>query len=144
MRDTDVRSKCIALVPEALVNAHLAADGPAKRVAAAGLDLVERLGFGIVALPEHDVSPARARVALELAVDQVRDYAANGYRVVAVGLAALPQSGLWHDTLIAELNRRGIVLSAAVEFDPRDDAAALASTERRLSAAVGDVRRLAS
>jgi hypothetical protein len=144
MRDTDVRSKCVALVPDSLVNAHVAQGGAAARVAAAGLELVERLGFGIIQLPPHDLAPERAHLALELAVDQVRDYAANGYRIVSVALAALPQGGLWRETLVPELNRRGIVLSAKIALDPSDDAGALAANEQRLAIAAGDSKRIAS
>jgi hypothetical protein len=144
MRDTDIRSKCIAIVPDALVNAHVMHDGPASRVAAAGLDLVERLGFGIIQLPPHDLAPERVRRSLELVLDQVRDYAANGYRIVSVTLTALPQAGLWQDLLVPELNQRGIVLSASIGLDSHDGPDALAAAAQRLAVAVGDTKRIAS
>jgi hypothetical protein len=132
MRETDVRSKCIAIVPDALLNAHLLT-GPVAGVAAAGQEMLDRLGFGLIQLPPPDVSPERARRALDLAIDQVRDYAANGYRIISVGLKALPHAGLWQDYLTPEMNRRGLVLSEAVILETTD---ALGAIEQRLSLGV--------
>jgi len=144
MRDTDNRSKCIAIVADTLVNAHQIKDGAAARLAGAAIDVIERLGFGIIQLPPHDIAPERARRALELVLDQARDYAANGYRIVSVGLKPLPQAGIWQDELTAELNRRGIVLSEAVVLDPREHGESLAAVEQRLSIAVGHPNRTAA
>jgi len=132
MRDNDVRSKCVAIVPDALLNAHLLT-GPLAAIADSAHDMLDRLGFGLIQLPPHDITPERARRALDLAIDQVRDYAANGYRIISVGLKALPGAGLWQDHLTPEMNRRGLVLSEAVNLDTPET---LAAVEQRLSVGI--------
>lgn len=126
MRGQDQRSRLIALVPDRLVNAHLLpAIGDERRILAAALDLLERLGFGLIQLPPHDLPFDRARAALDFAIDQLQDYAVHGYRLVRIDLPHLLDSGVWRAAFDAELARRGLppIAAAILSLDEQDAAA---------------------
>lgn len=108
MRGADQRSRRIALVPDRLVNAHLLPEGdPERRVLAAALDLLERLGFGLIQLPAHDLPFERVSGTLDYAIDQLQDYNVHGYLLVRIELPHLPDAGVWRDRFDAEMARRG-------------------------------------
>lgn len=80
MRQSDNRSRKIAVVPEALMNAHLSgAEG-----ALAMQRLLEEEGYGIIELPPADAPLAVIENAVRYVVDQVQDYVKNTYEVVEV------------------------------------------------------------
>lgn len=125
MRGVDQRSRRIALVPDRLVNAHLLPAGdPERDILTAALDRLERLGFGLLQLPPHDLPFERVRAALDFAIDQLQDYARHGYRLVRVDLPHLPASGTWCDRFDAELARRSQEAIGVVALDLTDIGAA--------------------
>jgi hypothetical protein len=80
VKKPDQRSFLVALVPDRLVNPP-----PDPATAAASnriVDLLVELGYGLVQLPPASLTPAKAAVAIAFALDQLEDYAANGYRTV--------------------------------------------------------------
>lgn len=88
MRQSDNRSRKIAVVPEALVNAHLsdAEDALAMQ------RLLEEEGYGIIELPPADAPLAVIENAVHYVVDQVQDYVKNSYQVVEVTASGEPDA----------------------------------------------------
>lgn len=105
MRGTDVRSWKIAVISDRTLNAHLSGDDDAARLLAR---LVAE-GHGLVALPPPEVIADVAKLAIPYAVDQLQDYAKNGYHV---GDALMPQDeGPVTAAFHAECALRGLSLS---------------------------------
>jgi hypothetical protein len=84
VKHNDLRSHLVALVPDRLVN-----PGPGQATTAAStdgshaiVDLLTDLGFGLVQLPPALLRAEQAAIALDYALDQLEDYAANGYRTI--------------------------------------------------------------
>ncbi len=80
MRQSDNRSRKIAVVPEALMNAHLSD----AEDAVAMLRRLEEQGYGIIELPPADAPLAVIETAVGYVVDQVQDYVKNSYEVIEV------------------------------------------------------------
>ena len=136
MRNNDPRSRCIAILPDALVNGHLLAPGdPSRAPLLRAFALLDDAGFGIVQLPPNDLSVERASASLDFALDQVADYLKHGYRFLQIELGASP---VWGSYLDAELRRRAVVGIERFRLQP--DEASLRSLEERLTA----IRRAAS
>ena len=104
MRGTDVRSWKIAVISDRTVNAHLSGDDAAAR-------MLERLvaeGHGLLVLPPAEVTGATARTAILYAVDQLQDYAKNGYVLIDALMAE--DDGLVNTAFHAECRLRGLSL----------------------------------
>ncbi|MGE0237213.1 MAG: hypothetical protein AB7F09_28095 [Parvibaculaceae bacterium] len=84
MRNSDTRSRRIAVLPEALMNAHLANAGLMLSVQHA----LERVGYGVIQLPPSGAPPEVVEIAVRFVVDQVQDYLKNAYEVVEVTLGS--------------------------------------------------------
>lgn len=104
MRDNDPRSRRIAVVSEALLNAHLLGDDEDRRL----MDALEAGGFGLIQLPPEDVPRHAAEAAIGYAVDQVQDYLKNSYEV----LDASGPGGRMAEMFRLQCSSRGIKLSA--------------------------------
>ena len=104
MRDNDPRSRRIAVVSEALLNAHLLGDDEDRKL----MHALEEDGFGLIQLPPDDVSPHAVEAAIGYAVDQVQDYLKNSYAV----LDALGPGGQAAEMFRIQCRNRGIQLSA--------------------------------
>lgn len=132
MRGADQRSRRIALVPDRLVNAHLLPEvDPERRALATAFDLLERLGFGLIQLPPHDLPFERVSAALDFAIDQLQDYAGHGYGLVRVDLPHLPEDGVWRDRFDAEFARRGLTPIDVIALDVADAGATAFESELR-------------
>jgi hypothetical protein len=106
MRNNDPRSRCIAILPDTLVNGHLLAQGDRRRAPLLrAFALVENAGFGIVQLPPDDFPLEPARASLDFALDQIADYLKHGYRFLWVELGAPPA---WRFYLDEEIRRRAV------------------------------------
>lgn len=80
MRHSDSRSRKIAVLPEGLMNAHLAGVNfmlPMQR-------RLEEQGYGILQLPPAGAPREAIEIAVRFVVDQVQDYLKNSYEVVEV------------------------------------------------------------
>lgn len=105
MRGTDVRSWKIAVISDRAVNAHLTSDDAAAR-------MLERLvaeGCGLLVLPPADVTGDAARTSILYAVDQLQDYAKNGYQLIDALVAE--DDGPVTTAFHAECRLRGLSLS---------------------------------
>ena len=130
MRNNDPRSRCIAILPDALVNGHLLAQGdPRREPLLRAFALLDDAGFGIVQLPPNDLSVERARASLDFALDQVADYLKHGYRFLQVEMGAPPA---WRSYLQQEIRRRAVV--GIESFQLRADEAGLQAFAERLTA----------
>jgi hypothetical protein len=110
MTSSDVRSRRVALVHESIVNAHVGNARPGGvRVIFAAL---AELGFGLVALPPAGLPAAASAMAVELALDQIADYAASGYRTVWVRGGDDPHDAALAERVAAECRRRSLALAA--------------------------------
>ncbi len=70
MRNNDPRSRCIAILPDALVNGHLLALGdPRREPLLRAFAFLDDAGFGVVQLPPDDLAVERARASLDFALD---------------------------------------------------------------------------
>jgi hypothetical protein len=103
-------------VPDRLVNAHLLGD--AEPGFALVADTLTAAGFGWIALPPSDLSPAALAITIELAVDQVHDYATNGYRVVWIRTSVAPGDRLVAQQVEAECKRRGFAELTILDLVP--------------------------
>lgn len=130
MRNNDPRSRCIAILPDALVNGHLLAPGdPRREPLLRAFALLDNAGFGIVQLPPNDLSVERARASLEFALDQVADYLKHGYRFLQIEMGAPPA---WRSYLQQEIRRRAV---AGIEsFQLQADEAGLQAFAEKLAA----------
>lgn len=105
MRGTDVRSRKIAVVSDRTLNAHLSRDDVSARL----LARLAAEGYGLVQLPPAEVAMNVAKVAILYAVDQLQDYAKNGYDVID---ALMPQDvGPVAAAFHAECRSRGLRLA---------------------------------
>ena len=100
MRHPDVRARRVALIADAIVN-RLIPDADAAVAA-----LVDA-GFGFLMLPPHDFQLPSTQASIEYIIDDAVDYRRHEYEVIVVSVSALPQRGVWADTIAAELERRG-------------------------------------
>jgi hypothetical protein len=108
MTPGDRRSWRVALVHDSVVNAH--AGGSAAHDARVLFHALIDLGFGIVQLPPAELPAAATATAIELALDQMTDYGANGYRTVWLrGGPAAGDAGL-AGRITAECARRKLDL----------------------------------
>ena len=94
----DARGWRIALVPDGLVNAQLAA-----AVRFDLLSLLDEQGYGVIVMPP----PGPHRLLLEVIADQVAEFAHHGYAVVAIGAAELSGHGLHWRSFSRLLQARG-------------------------------------
>lgn len=108
VRNADVRASRVALIADSVVNGMV--DGATEVV-----DALVDAGFGFLMLPPHDFELASTPTTVEYIVDDAIDYRRNGYDVITVGVAALPQRGIWAELLEAEFARWSEV--AFREFD---------------------------
>ena len=104
MRNDDLRSRCIAVVAERLLNAHLGGSAEERAMMRA----LEDEGFGLIQLPPEDGTPEAIAAAIGFAVDQVQDYLKNGYAAVD----AAGENGRVADGFRAQCRQRGIELPA--------------------------------
>ena len=79
MRNNDPRSRCIAILPDALVNGHLLPmQDPGRPSLQRSFAILDQAGFGFVQLPPDDLTVDRARSAIDFALDQIADYLKHG------------------------------------------------------------------
>jgi hypothetical protein len=109
----DPRGYRVALVADAIVN-----DGMARYDVVAALDAAT---FGMVVPPPSDFALRTIASTMEYVVDDLADYARQGYRVVVIGASSLPQFGIWSDLVDAELHRRGLPPYESFDVDLRDE-----------------------
>lgn len=121
--ELDVRSFCVALVADELINDD-----------AAGFDLLgelDRLGWGVIALPSAWYPQSVAGPLLTEVADHVYEFSRNGYAIALIGErdgldAALAGVGI---TAPEPINPRdpeeleAALATAAVELAPHDAAA---------------------
>lgn len=141
MRDNDIRSHCVAVVSDSIVNFHAGLGDSDKTTAAGMMDVLERLGFGVLMLPPTDIAQPAAENAIEIVMDQLRDYKRAGYNTVLVGMKTLPDDGIWRGVVGPELVKRGVVMSATVMLEGTEgkgNASALAEIEARLEGVIDD------
>ncbi len=130
MRNNDPRSRCIAILPDALVNGHLLALGdPRREPLLRAFAFLDDAGFGVVQLPPDDLAVERARASLDFALDQIADYLKHGYRFLRVEMAAPPA---WRSYLEQEIRRRALV--GIESFELQADEAGLQAFAERLAA----------
>jgi hypothetical protein len=130
MRNSDPRSRCIAILPDAVVNAHLLAHGDPQRAALEqAFVILERAGFGIVQLPPDDLPPEHARASIDFALDQIADYLKHGYRFL---LLDPPGPAGWRSYLDQEIRRRAIAGIETLRLVP--DRPGLQPLEARVAA----------
>jgi hypothetical protein len=121
MRNNDPRSRCIALLPDALVNAHLLAkEDPRRHSLQQAFAILDRAGFGIVQLPPDDLPLEPARVALDFALDQTADYLKHGYRFLWVDLSSTNGPPLWRSYFEQEIARLMLVGIETHQLQPGD------------------------
>ena len=116
MKRPDSRSFAVALVHDSLVNAHLNAPFAGGPSAATGpsdasgqiLDLLITLEFGLVQLPTAGLPAEKAARAIELALDQMQDYAASGYRTIWLKAGTVPGDAAIAAHVLSERNRRNL------------------------------------
>jgi len=111
----DQRSWRVALVHDSVVNAH--AGGSAAHEARLLFAALIDLGFGIVQLPPAGLPAAATATAIELALDQMTDYASNGYRTVWLRGGPAPGDGELAGRVAAERERRTIDLHV-IDVEP--------------------------
>ena len=88
MRNNDPRSRCIAILPDGLMNGHLLAkEDPRRDRLEKTFAILDRAGFGVVQLPPDDLPIDRSRASLDFALDQIADYLKHGYRFLQVELS---------------------------------------------------------
>lgn len=95
----DPRAYRVALVADAVVNDD-----------AAGFDalaMLDAANWGIVVLPPVDFPSSTLPGIVEYVVDDLCDYAREGYRVAIIGSSAIDGFGVWDRLLVAEFDRRG-------------------------------------
>jgi len=112
---SDRRSWRVALVHDSIVNAH--AGGSAAHDARLLFHALVDLGFGIVQLPPADLPAAATATAIELALDQMTDYASNGYRTVWLRGGPAVGDGELAVRIAAECARRTIDLPV-IDVEP--------------------------
>jgi hypothetical protein len=139
MRNNDPRSRCIAILPDMLVNGHLLAKADPRRQrlleAFASLD---KAGFGIVQLPPDDLPVDHARASLDFALDQIADYLKHGYRFLRIELDEPGGGPAWRPYLDQEVRRRA--LTGIEEYRLQLDEAGLRAFDSRL----GTIRQSAA
>ncbi len=120
----DCRGWRVALVADAVAN-------PEHEGALDVMGALVAADAGAVIPPPHDFDLPHIARRMEYVVDDLVEYAANGYRVVAIGSSRLPGHGYWGDLVDAELARRGV---APLEtFDVGGDGADAASLQAFLA-----------
>jgi len=107
--NSDVRSFLVALVPDRLVN-------PPANEANPILDALVELGFGLVQLPPATLAAARAAIAIDYALDQLEDYAANGYRTIWFASTATAADAELSAAIRAACERRGFTAMEAIDL----------------------------
>lgn len=105
----DPRGYRVALVADAIVNERAA---PYDVVAA-----LDGATFGMIVPPPWDFELRTIASTIEYIVDDLADYARQGYRVIVVGASSLPQLGLWFELVESELDRRGVPLFEIFDID---------------------------
>jgi hypothetical protein len=136
MRNNDPRSRCIAILPDALVNGHLLPkDDPQCHRLQQAFAILDQAGFGIVQLPPDELPVDRARASLDFALDQIADYLKHGYRFLRIELSTAGGGPSWQPYLEQEIRRRAI--AGIVLFRLQLDEAGLRALEGR----VGEIRR---
>ena len=113
MKRPDQRGSKLALVPDVIVNSQSYPD--VARNFPPVFPLLEKTGFGLYLLPSHTMKLPRIERWIELAVDQLQEYANRGYRTVIIGVKGLPGKGIWEKELKKEFKRRK--LKPPPEFD---------------------------
>ncbi|HWA41647.1 MAG TPA: hypothetical protein VHA10_00430 [Hypericibacter adhaerens] len=109
MRNNDPRSRCIAILPDLLVNAHLLEKGDGRRAPLEqALAILEQAGFGFHQLPPDDLPVDRARASIDFALDQIADYLKHGYRFLRIDLGGVTGPPAWQPYLERELDRRAL------------------------------------
>jgi D-serine deaminase-like pyridoxal phosphate-dependent protein len=123
MKKNDLRSFRVALVPDSLINPLAESADGSKRI----VDLIIELGIGIVQLPLATLQPAKAAIAIDYALDQLEDYAANGYQTLWLSSGASPADSDLAARIAAECQRRRFTAMTvlAVGAASVDDAARL-------------------
>lgn len=104
MRCTDIRSGKIAVISDKTFNAHILGND-------ASAELLSKLaseGYGLIVLPPADVELEVAKRSICYAVDQLQDYAKNGYQVFD---AQIPQdNNKIRSAFLNECKSRGLCL----------------------------------
>ncbi|MCX6519341.1 MAG: hypothetical protein NTZ21_01600 [Actinobacteria bacterium] len=108
----DPRGYRVALVADAIVN-----EGAAEYDVVSAL---EAATFGMIVPPPSEFTLRTIASTMEYIVDDLADYAKQGYRVVVIGASSLPQSGLWSELLDTELARRGLPPFESFDVDSLD------------------------
>ena len=108
----DPRGYRVALVADAIVNEGAAAYDVVSALEAAT--------FGMVVPPPSEFALRTIASTMEYIVDDLADYARQGYRVVVIGASSLPQSGYWSELLDTELARRGLPPFDSFDVDAHD------------------------
>jgi hypothetical protein len=133
MRNDDPRSRCIAILPDALVNAHLLAkQDPQRHSLQQAFAILDRAGFGIVQLPPDDLPVDRVRASIDFALDQIADYLKHGYRFLWIDLSSTSGRSLWRSYFEQEIARRAPAGIEAFLLQPGD--AGLRALEEKASA----------
>lgn len=136
MRNNDPRSRCIAILPDGLMNGHLLAkEDPRRDRLEKTFAILDQAGFGVVQLPPDDLPIDRSRASLDFALDQIADYLKHGYRFLRVELSAASGPPSWRAYLEQEIRRRAIV--GIENFQLQLDGAGLRAFEDR----VAEIRR---
>jgi hypothetical protein len=98
MLNPDPRAYRVALVADAVVN-----EGAATFDV---LAMLEAAHWGVVVLPPSDFAIGTIASIIEYVVDDLCDYARQGYGVVIVGSSAIDGFGVWEPWLTREFDRR--------------------------------------
>jgi hypothetical protein len=129
MLHPDPRGYRIALVADSIVN-----EGAASYDVVAAL---EAATFGMIVPPPSDFQLGTIASTIEYIVDDLADYARQGYRVVVIGASSLPQFGTWSELVSAELHRRGLPEFDSLDVDRSDAAELVEFLDSILPAAIG-------
>ncbi len=98
MLHPDPRGYRVALITDAVVN------GGATEFDAVAL--LQANHFGMIVLPPDDFEVPTIAGIVEYVVDDLAEYASQGYRVVIVEASDRPGRGVWSPVLDPELGRR--------------------------------------
>lgn len=98
MLHPDPRGYRVALIADAVVN------GGAARFDAVAI--LQANHYGMIVLPPDDFDVPTIASIVEYVVDDLAEYAAQGYRVVIVESSDRPGRGVWRPVLDPELDRR--------------------------------------
>jgi hypothetical protein len=133
MRNNDPRSRCIAILPDGLMNGHLLVKADRRRdLLERSLAILDRAGFGVVQLPPDDLPVDQARASLDFALDQIADYLKHGYRFLRLELPGDGNPPSWSSYLDQEI--RGRALSGIENLRLSLDEAGLRALEDRVAA----------